>query len=99
MEFQSLVSSRQAVTEVSRKLGLQKVKPGNRKTVEQSLMGDLRRSCKLGKKVLKTLKTAIDDSSLISDYVASYGRFSAISENIINKLGGDSSVKENLKES
>ena len=97
MEFQNLVSSKKAVSELNRKLGLQKVKPKTGKSNEQVVSGHLSKACKFSKKVLKNLKSVIDDSSLISDYVATVGRFTAISEKIISKLGGDSSVKKDIE--
>ena len=99
MEFQNLVSSKKAVSELNKKLGLQKVKPKTRKSNEQVISGHLNKACKFSKKVLKNLKSAIDDPSLISDYVATVGRFTAISEKIISKLGGDSSVKKDIETS
>ena len=97
MEFQNLVSSKKAVSELNKKLGLQKVKPKTRKSNEQVVSGHLNKACKFSKKVLKNLKSVIDDSSLISDYVATVGRFTTISEKIISKLGGDSSVKKDIE--
>jgi hypothetical protein len=97
MEFQNLVSSKKAVSELNKKLGLQKVKPKTRKSNEQVVSGHLNKACKFSKKVLKNLKSVIDDPSLISDYVATVGRFTTISEKIISKLGGDSSVKKDIE--
>lgn len=99
MEFQSLVSSPKAVLELNRKVGLHKVKPKKTKSKEQVVFESLSRACKLSKRALKNLKLVIDDPELISDYVATVGRFTAISDKVLSKLGGEINVKENTKTS
>ena len=97
MEFKNLTSSPEAISELNRRLGLHKVKPRNPKNQKEIIIHSLDRASKLSKKVLKSLKSIVSDPVLISDYVATVGRFTAISEKLINEIGGNLDVKEDIK--
>ena len=97
MEFENISSTKKAVSDFSRLLGLQKVKTSNTVDRVQAIVNNLTKACKLSRRVLKKLRQVLEDPEDFSDYVATVGRFTAISEKIISKIGGNPDVKEDSK--
>jgi hypothetical protein len=97
MEFENLVSSPRAVSDLSRLLGLHKVKPKDPKSPEKAITSSLSKACKLSKKVIIGLKPLLGDSTLLSEYMVIAAKFTAISGRIISKLGGNLDVKEDIE--
>jgi hypothetical protein len=95
MEFKNLSSTQKAISDLNKLFGVKSSVP--KKDKVSVVISYLKRSSILSKRVLKRLRSLIDDSELISEYVAVAGRFTVISEKIINKLEDNLYVKEDFK--